>query len=76
MGSDLNQASFFQANLSGTNLMGANLSDTNFCEVKLEGAILTGAKNVHLQQITMALGDGTTRLPDYLETPADWRESG
>ena len=76
MGSDLNRASLFQANLSGTNLMGANLSDANLCEVKLEGAILTGAKNVELQQIRMALGDRTTRLPDYLETPVDWRQSG
>ncbi|MBW4559162.1 MAG: pentapeptide repeat-containing protein [Trichormus sp. ATA11-4-KO1] len=76
MGSDLNQASLYQANLSGTNLMGANLADANFCDVKLEGAILTGAKNVELQQIKMALGDRTTRLPDYLEAPVDWRQSG
>ncbi|YAF95281.1 MAG: pentapeptide repeat-containing protein [Nodularia sp. CChRGM 3473] len=76
MGSDLNQASLYQANLSGTNLMGANLADANFCDVKLEGAILTGAKNVELQQIKMALGDRTTRLPDYLEALVDWRQSG
>ncbi|WP_414551026.1 pentapeptide repeat-containing protein [Anabaena sp. CCY 0017] len=76
MGSDLNRASLYQANLSGTNLMGANLSDANLRDVKLEGAILTGAKNVQLQQIRTALGDRTTRLPDYLETPVDWRQSG
>ncbi|HYW20442.1 MAG TPA: pentapeptide repeat-containing protein [Nodularia sp. (in: cyanobacteria)] len=71
MGSDLNKASLYQANLMGANLMGANL-----CDVKLEGAILTGAKNVQLQQIRMALGDRTTRLPDYLEAPVNWRQSG
>ncbi|WP_414546057.1 pentapeptide repeat-containing protein [Nostoc sp. CCY0012] len=76
MGSDLHRANLYQANFSGTNLMGANLCDANFCDVKLEGAILTGAKNVELQQIKMALGDRTTRLPDYLETPIDWRQSG
>ena len=76
MGSDLNQASLFQANLCETNLMGANLSNANLCDVKLEGAILTGAKNVELQQIRMALGDRTTRLPDYLEAPLNWRQSG
>ncbi|MBE9199233.1 MULTISPECIES: pentapeptide repeat-containing protein [unclassified Nodularia (in: cyanobacteria)] len=75
MGSDLNKASLYQANLSDANLMGANLSDTNFCDVKLEGAILTGAKNVELQQMRMAVGDRTTRLPDYLEAPVHWRQS-
>ncbi|MDB9304681.1 pentapeptide repeat-containing protein [Nodularia spumigena CS-591/12] len=76
MGSDLNQASLFQANLCETNLMGANLWNANLCDVKLEGAVLTGAKNVELQQIRMALGDRTTRLPDYLEAPLNWRQSG
>ncbi|WP_414529277.1 pentapeptide repeat-containing protein [Nodularia chucula] len=76
MGSDLHEANFFQANLSGTNLMGSNLLGANLCDVKLEGAILTGAKNIELHQISLALGDRTTRLPDYLETPVDWRQSG
>lgn len=76
MGSNLHQVNLFQANLSGTNLMGSNLSDANLCDVKLEGAILTGAKNLELEQISMALGDSTTRLPDDLEAPGDWRKSG
>lgn len=76
MGSNLHRANLYQANLSRTNLMGADLCDANFCEVKLEGAILTGAKNVSAQQLKMALGDRTTRLPDDLEFPLDWRQSG
>jgi uncharacterized protein YjbI with pentapeptide repeats len=56
--------------------MGANLEGANLIDVNLEGAILTGVKNLESKQITMAVGDRTTRLPDYIETPTHWRKSG
>lgn len=75
MGANLQRASFYQANLSEANLVGANLSGTNFCDVKLAGAILTGVKNLKPQQVSMAFGDRTTRLPDNFEIPIHWRQS-
>ncbi|MEA5505745.1 pentapeptide repeat-containing protein [Halotia wernerae UHCC 0503] len=77
MGANLNKTILYQADLSWANLMGANFLDANLCDVKLEGAVLTGAKNLESQQIRMALGDyRTTRLPDYVEAPIHWRQSG
>ncbi|MEH1836817.1 MAG: pentapeptide repeat-containing protein [Nostoc sp.] len=76
IGANLHRATFYQANLTQANLMGANFSQANLSDVKLEGTILTGAKNLELQQIRKALGDRTTRLPDYIEAPTHWRQSG
>ncbi|MEH2245843.1 pentapeptide repeat-containing protein [Nostoc sp.] len=76
IGANLYRATFFQANLTQANLMGANFSEANLSDVKLEGTILTGAKNLELHQIRKALGDRTTRLPDYIEAPTHWRQSG
>jgi uncharacterized protein YjbI with pentapeptide repeats len=75
IGANLQRATFYQANLTQANLMGANFSQANLSDVKLEGTILTGAKNLELQQIKHALGDRTTRLPDYIEPPTHWRQS-
>lgn len=76
MGTNLQMAILDQANLSGANLMGANLSATNMSHVKLEGAILTGVKNLEPHQITLALGDVTTRLPDDVQLPTHWTRIG
>ena len=76
MGTNLQMAILDQANLCGANLMGANLSATNMSDVKLEGAILTGVKNLQPHQITLALGDVTTRLPDDVELPTHWSRIG
>lgn len=76
IGANLHRATFYQANLTQANLMGANFLEANLSDVKLEGTILTGAKNLELQQIRKALGDRTTRLPDYIEAPTHWRQSG
>jgi uncharacterized protein YjbI with pentapeptide repeats len=75
MGANLSLATLDEADLSWANLMGANLSGAHLCDVKLTGAILTGAKNLESEQIVMALGDWTTRLPDYIEAPASWLQS-
>nr|WP_138498909.1 pentapeptide repeat-containing protein [Nostoc sp. PA-18-2419] len=75
IGANLQKATFYQANLTQANLMGANFSQANLSDVKLEGTILTGAKNLELQQIKKAVGDRTTRLPDSMEPPTHWRQS-
>ncbi|MDF5708962.1 MAG: pentapeptide repeat-containing protein [Nostoc sp. S4] len=75
IGANLQRATFYQANLTQANLMGANFSQANLSDVKLEGTILTGAKNLELQQIKKAVGDRTTRLPDSMEPPTHWRQS-
>jgi uncharacterized protein YjbI with pentapeptide repeats len=72
MGTNLQMAILHEANLCGVNLMGANLNATNLSDVKLEGAILTGAKNLEPYQITLAVGDCTTRLPENVELPTHW----
>jgi uncharacterized protein YjbI with pentapeptide repeats len=76
MGANLQDATLDEANLSWANLMGANLCGAHLLDVKLVGTILTGVKNLELAQIRMAFGDLTTRLPDYIETPMNWRQSG
>jgi uncharacterized protein YjbI with pentapeptide repeats len=74
IGTNLQRAILHQANLCGANLMAANLYGTNLCDVKLDGAILTGVKNLEPHQITMALGDRTTRLPDNVDAPTHWTQ--
>jgi len=76
IGVNFSGAILYEANLYQANLMGANLEGANLIDVNLEGAILTGVKNLESKQITMAVGDRTTRLPDYIETPTHWRKSG
>ncbi|ARV62034.1 low-complexity protein [Nostocales cyanobacterium HT-58-2] len=76
MGTNLQMAILHEANLCGANLMGANLNATNMSDVKLEGAILTGVKNLEPHQITLALGDDTTRLPDNVQLPTHWTRIG
>ncbi|BCL37589.1 pentapeptide repeat-containing protein [Nostoc sp. MS1] len=75
MGANLQRTSLYQANLSQVNLVGANLANANFCDVKLAGAILTGVKNLKSEQISLAFGDRSTRLPDSFEIPIHWRQS-
>jgi uncharacterized protein YjbI with pentapeptide repeats len=75
MGANLQRAILYETNLTHANLVGANLSEASFYDVKLEGAILTGAKNLASQQISMAIGDRTTKLPDNIEAPIHWQQS-
>jgi len=55
--------------------MGANLNGANLCDVKLEGAILTGVKNLETQQIKVANGDTNTLLPDNVQAPKHWQNT-
>jgi uncharacterized protein YjbI with pentapeptide repeats len=57
MGSNLQKAILHETNLSNANLMGANLFGANLCDVKWDGAILTGTKNLEPQPIKVAIGE-------------------
>ncbi|MBO3461068.1 pentapeptide repeat-containing protein [Aetokthonos hydrillicola Thurmond2011] len=74
IGTSLQRAILDEANFCGANLTAANLHEANLCDVKLDGAILTGVKNLEPHQITMALGDRTTRLPDNVPPPTHWMQ--
>ncbi|MBD2299473.1 pentapeptide repeat-containing protein [Nostoc sp. FACHB-190] len=78
---NLQGADLIQANLQGADLNGANLQKANLINAKLQGADLTGAdlrgvQNLEQRQIDSAWGDHTTKLPDHLNYPKHWPESG
>ena len=61
-GANLTEANLEQANLEGSNLKGANLQQTNLINADLRQAI-----GLTRQQLSQAICDETTQLPDYLE---------
>jgi Pentapeptide repeats (8 copies) len=61
-GANLEQANLEGANLDGSNLKGANLLHTNLINTDLRKAI-----GLTRQQLSQAICDDTTQLPDYLE---------
>jgi uncharacterized protein YjbI with pentapeptide repeats len=68
---DLSFANLERANLSGADfsnatLRGANLKDANLDGTILKGADLTDAKNLTALQLSRAILDETTKLPENL----------
>jgi hypothetical protein len=61
-GANLTEANLEQANLEGANLKGANLQQTNLINADLRQAV-----GLTRQQLSHAICDETTQLPDYLE---------
>ncbi len=69
---DLSGASLRGANLAGADATGAILQNVDFEGANLRGTILrgadlTGAKNLKLDQISEAVIDSQTVLPDYID---------
>lgn len=69
---DLRGASLVGANFSGTDAAGADFSeadfrDANLDDANLRGADMTGAKNLTVEQLSRAILDETTILPDYVD---------
>lgn len=69
-GADLTEADF-----SGTDFKNANFTDADFARATLDGTILvgadlTGARNLTVEQLSRAVLDETTRLPDYIDHAA------
>jgi uncharacterized protein YjbI with pentapeptide repeats len=61
-GANLSEANLEQANLEGSNLKGANLQQTNLINADLRKVI-----GLTRQQLSQAICDETTQLPDYLK---------
>ncbi len=69
---DLSGTSLRGANMIGTDATNANFRDADFESARLDGAILrgadlTGAKNLTLEQLSRAVIDGKTLLPNYID---------
>ncbi len=80
-GAILREANLQGANLDGAELKGAFLNGSNlegvFLDVAyLEGTNLSEAKNLKSWQLETAFGDSQTLLPDDVEAPARWQQSG
>jgi hypothetical protein len=81
-GAALKGANLAFANLEGANLDGACLEQADLKSVNLRGASLAGAdlasadlskaQGLTCEQVILALGNASTRLPDGLERPAHW----
>jgi uncharacterized protein YjbI with pentapeptide repeats len=73
----LTGAKLIASNLSRAVLAGADLSDADLSGAylyltRIESTDLSGAKGLTPQQLQIACGDGTTKLPAGLAAPASW----
>ena len=69
---DLSGASLRDANLTGTDAANALFRDADFAGARLDGTVLkgadlTGAKNLFIEQLSRAVIDTNTLLPDYID---------
>ncbi|AMJ61631.1 pentapeptide repeat-containing protein [Bosea sp. PAMC 26642] len=69
---DLSGASLRGANLAGADaanamFRGADFAGASLRGTNLRGADLSGAKNLTIEQLSEAIIDGSTILPDYLD---------
>ena len=72
---DLSNADLEGANLAGADATNASFRGANLKDANLKGAILRGADlrdvaNLTWEQLSEAIIDQTTKLPDYLEKEA------
>ena len=72
---DMSNADLEQANLAAMDAANAIFRGANFKDANLKGAILRGAdlreaRNLTWEQLSEAVLDETTKLPDYLEADA------
>lgn len=78
-GVDLSRTNLARANLSGVDARHTDFTDADFKDaildgIKLQGAILTGARNLTLEQLRAAEVDETTVLPDGISLESLQRE--
>ncbi|WP_347276939.1 pentapeptide repeat-containing protein [Coleofasciculus sp. FACHB-64] len=76
LGANLQEASLREANLQETFLLGANLQGASLFGANVQGVNLGLAQNLKQAQIERAFGDRKTVLPDNMERPAHWTQSG
>jgi len=72
-GADLRGALLLGADLRGADLASADLLGAALRAARLAGAALSRALFLSRRQVSAARGDGTTRLPPWLEHPGHWR---
>jgi uncharacterized protein YjbI with pentapeptide repeats len=66
-GADLQRANLSYADATDANFRGANFKDANLKGTILRGADLREVRNLTREQLTSAIIDETTLLPDYLQ---------
>jgi uncharacterized protein YjbI with pentapeptide repeats len=69
---DLSNASLRNANFVETDAKNANFRNSDFENARLDGMILqgadlTGARNLTVEQLSHAVIDASTLLPDYID---------
>jgi uncharacterized protein YjbI with pentapeptide repeats len=69
-GANLERADFTNADCSYAIFRGANFKDAILDGTILRGADLTGAINLTREQLSRAIINKATKLPDYLTAPA------
>ncbi|MFM2304265.1 MAG: hypothetical protein RLZZ135_1675 [Cyanobacteriota bacterium] len=69
-GANLTEANLEQANLEGANLKDANLINTNLINADLRKVV-----GLTQSQLSKAICDETTKLPDYLDSVSGWVKS-
>ena len=74
-GTSLRRAILHDANLAGTNASFVDFRDADFLDANLNGTVLlganlAGAKNLTLEQLSEAIIDDATILPDYIDRAA------
>lgn len=77
MGANLEGANLTNADFSNANLRNANLKKVNFAHVELDGADLRGADlrgalNIDVEELSDAIGDASTKLPEDISIPKGW----
>jgi uncharacterized protein YjbI with pentapeptide repeats len=63
---NLEGANLTEADLSGAVLRGANMRNAKLVGTVLKGADLRGVKNLTIEQLSAAIVDEHTLLPDYI----------
>ncbi len=72
---DLDGASLVGANFAGADAKGASFRGADFKDANLDGTVLNGAdlrdsKNLTVEQLSQAIIDEATALPDYIDRNA------
>jgi len=63
---NLQEANLAEADLSGASLRGADMRNARLAGTILKGADLRGVKNLTVEQLSDAIVDKHTLLPDYI----------
>ncbi len=74
VGVDFSNASLVGMSLRNGEFIHANFSNTDLEKTDFHGADLSQARNLTQEQINLARGDESTKLPDGLALPESWKK--